>query len=202
LLFSPASAPAAREPFLSEGSAFVLIVGATAALLFNGGLRPYRPDLENGIKLLASGPIDRRVSDGQRILYGPPAGPWAGLDDDPDEREALRFLRSKTSPADPLFVGVADHSRLFCNDVRAYWLADRPVGVRYMNFDPGIVTEAKAQNEMIADLGRRNVGYALIFDEKLPGGPSGSRLLDEYLASHFRVMARFGDFTVLNRAAP
>ena len=133
------------------------------------------------------------------------------LCDRSDEREALQFVRSKTSPADPIFVGVADHSRLFWNDVRAYWLADRPVGARYLMFDPGIVTEAPAQTEIIADLERRKVQYALIDHEALAAfadrtfierGYVGCGLLDEYLASHFRETARFGEFTVLGRVVP
>jgi hypothetical protein len=76
-------------------------------------------------------------------------------------------------------------------------------------FDPGIVTEAPAQTEIIADLERRKVQYALI-DHKDPTtladsaftkrGYVGSSLLDEFLASHFRETARFGKFTVLLRA--
>lgn len=211
LLFSPASTPASRRTFSTMGSAFAVVVAAACAFPLIAGLQPLARDFKTGIGLLANGFPGRRVSDGQRILYGAPAGPWALLCDRSDEIEALRFVRSKTSPADPIFVGVADHSRLFWNDVRAYWLADRPVGVRYLMFDPGIVTEAPAQTEIISDLERRKVQYALI-DHEDPAaladgtfilrGYVGSGLLDKYLASHFREMARFGQFTVLRRVVP
>ena len=209
LLFSPAGTPASRPTFAAMGSAFAVIVAAACALPSVAGLQPLARDFRTGIGLFANGFPSRRVSDGERILYGAPAGPWALLCDRPDEMEALRFIRSRTSRADPIFVGVADHSRVFANDVRAYWLADRPVGVRYILFDPGIATEAPAQTEMISDLKRRKVQYALI-DHKDPTtladsaftkrGYVGSSLLDEFLASHFRETARFGKFTVLARA--
>jgi hypothetical protein len=209
LLFSPAGTPAHRPTFAAMGSAFAVVVAVACALPSVAGLQPLAMDFRTGIGLLANGFPSRRVSDGERILYGAPAGPWALLCDRPDEMEALRFIRSRTSRADPIFVGVADHSRVFANDVRAYWLADRPVGVRYILFDPGIATEAPAQTEMISDLERRKVQYALI-DHKDPTtladsaftkrGYVGSRLLDEFLASHFRETARFGKFTVLARA--
>jgi hypothetical protein len=211
LFFSPPGTPAGRRRFSTLGRAFAVIVAAACAFPSIAGLQPLASDFKTGIGLLANGFPDGRVSDGQRILYGAPAGPWALLCDRSDEREALRFVRSKTSPADPIFVGVADHSRLFWNDVRAYWLADRPVGARYLMFDPGIVTEAPAQTEIIADLERRKVQYALIDHEALAAiadrtfiehGYVGCGLLDEYLASHFRETARFGEFTVLGRVVP
>ena len=209
LLFSPAGTPAHRPKFAAMGSAFAVIVAAACALPSVAGLQPLARDFKTGIDLLANGFPNRSVSDGERILYGAPAGPWALLCDRSDEMRALRFVRARTSPADPIFVGVADHSRLFWNDVRAYWLADRPVGVRYLMLDPGIVTEAPAQAEIISDLERRKVPYALIDREDtaafadqsfIQRGYVGSSLLDEFLASHFRETARFGNFTVLARA--
>jgi hypothetical protein len=209
LLFPPAPTHADRGRFAALGSAFAVIVAVACALPSIAGLEPLVRNFKTGIGLLANGSPGRRVSDGERILYGPPAGPWALLCDRSDEIEALRFVRSKTSSADPIFVGVADHSRLFWNDVRAYWLSDRPVGVRYLMFDPGIVTEAPAQTEIISDLERRKVHCALIDHEDpapfadetfLQRRYTGSGLLDEYLASHFREVARFGQFTVLLRA--
>jgi len=123
-----------------------------------------------------------------------------------DELEALRYVRTITSRADPIFVGVKDHSRAFINDLRFYWLADRPIGSRVIQLEPKVASEAPVQRDIISDLEGNGVKCLIIDHESYPGdetflksGYVGSTLLDEYISSHFREEARFGRFAILTR---
>ena len=103
-------------------------------------------------------------------------------------------------------MGVKDHSRVFINDLRFYWLAGRPIGARVFQLEARVASEAPVQQEIISDLEGNGVKCVIIDREPFRGdatflksGYVGSTLLDEYISSHFREKARFGRFAVLTR---
>jgi hypothetical protein len=51
-----------------------------------------------------------------------------------DEVQSTDFVRQRTSPLDPIFIGVNDHSKPFVNHVRAYWLAETLPGIHESGF--------------------------------------------------------------------
>jgi hypothetical protein len=131
--------------------------------------------------------------------------PWGYLYPDLDQLAAVRFLRERTRADEPVFSGVKDHSRLFANNVRTYWLLDRPVPTLYVNFEPGLVTESWVQARMIEALETRRVRWVVL--QRMEGGDPtflkrayrGSTLLDEFLQRSFRPVVSYGDFLILQR---
>jgi hypothetical protein len=123
-----------------------------------------------------------------------------------DEVRATEFIRKRTPPSARIFVGVTDHSTSFINDVRAYWLSERLPGVTYVNIDSGIAGAETVQREIVAQLQRNHVNWAILYDwsnrwgENLfPNLPPGSKVLDEFFKSDFQEQARFGRYIVAAR---
>lgn len=192
------AAPARLRPLALAAGVALLVAWEPA--------RPLLPEVMRGVELLKYGEPARRVADADRMDQpGSENGPWSYLYPDRDQLAAVRFLRGKTRPDEPVFSGVKNHSRLFANNVRTYWLLGRPVPTLYVNFEPGLVTERWVQEQMMADLEARHVRWAVL--EGLEGGDEtfrkrayqGATLLDEYLKRTFRPVAEFGNFLILER---
>src|SRR5262249_16810576 len=86
-------------------------------------------------------------------------------------------------------------------NLRIYWLADRPIGVRMFQLEYKVATEAPFQRETISDLERYRVEWLIIESTRVKEYSQGSKLLDEYIAPNFRVEARLGRFAVLSAVA-
>jgi hypothetical protein len=86
-----------------------------------------------------------------------------------------------------------------------YVLVDRPNPTRYDVMQPGAVTTAPVQREMVGDLERARPGLVIrwlspVADQPEPNGAgrsSGVHILDRYLRSHYVEVRRFGDYAVL-----
>ena len=205
LLLSPAGVP---PPLYVErvklGSALALFALLIAVLWCVPGYRPSQ--IRNGIELIAHGGLFQRVSDSQRILDpASPPKPWIPIYSDLDELKALRFLRLRTSRKDPIFIGVDNHALPYAVDVRAYWLLDRIIGSNYYIFDSGLTSQQVIQQAMIADLQKNHVRWVVLehdppMDESFrQRSRPGSKLLDEFLATNFAEVARFGRYGVLKK---
>ena len=192
---------------VSKGTALAVFLSAFCLLMLTAGFRPIGVHVRNGAKMIANLAVHPRLSDTDRMAGSSPlGGGWASVYSNGDELEALRYVRTITSRADPIFVGVKDHSRAFINDLRFYWLADRPIGSRVIQLEPKVASEAPVQRDIISDLEGNGVKCLIIDHESYPGdetflksGYVGSTLLDEYISSHFREEARFGRFAILTR---
>jgi hypothetical protein len=127
--------------------------------------------------------------------------------DDSAEIEAARYLSAQSGPSDPVYVGLADHSRPYINDIRFYWILDRPVGSRHTMLMTGIISAREAQAEVIQDLERRRVDWVVLWDGVPESSANriaperGAALLDEYIRGAYDPRARFGAFTVSARRA-
>jgi len=182
------------------------LTAAVAVLVTWIPYRPLWPDAQKGAYLLWRGGLMERIPDAERMARpASEAGPWGLLYPDRDELAAVRYVRERTRPDEAVFAGVKDHSRLYLNNVRLYWLLDRPVPTPYVNFEPGLVTERDVQERMISALEARRVRWAVL--QEISGGDEtfrkrgyrGSTLLDEYLAERFTTVAEFGRIAVLAR---
>jgi len=194
------------ERTTAKGTAFAVLTAAIVYLVSSDQFRTGFSWLPNGIAVLSDLARQPHTADAERVL-GPSAPPphWAALYEDEDELQALRYVRARTSPSTPIFVGVADHSRVYWNDLRMYWLSGRPIGTRTFQLETRMATEPPVQQEIVADLERNHVRW-IILDASDDGDEAfakadyrGSDLLDTYIANHFVEQAQFGSFTILTR---
>jgi hypothetical protein len=122
-----------------------------------------------------------------------------------DEIQSTEFVRQRTSPSEPIFIGVNDHSMPFVNHVDAYWLAERPPGARYINLDSCVMVDESVQKEIIAELQGNGVNWAILYtlsgdyDSWFQNLPPAPKALDNFLATQFRKQAQFGRFSVIRR---
>jgi hypothetical protein len=118
--------------------------------------------------------------------------------------EVLSFIADNSAPGEPIYVGVTDHRRVIISEVDLYYLADRPGGVRRMQFDPSMKTRAEEQQLMIAQLESKHVRVAVLSDACYWDEPNrsrewGSPSLDDYLRDHFDIKKVVGPYHLLLR---
>jgi hypothetical protein len=186
-----------------EAAVFVPLILFALVVQF----RLSRGNLPVGMSLLAESTLGPHRSDADRVLdLVSSDSPWASVYDEEDELQAIRYLRRVSTSAEPIFVGVADHSRVFFNSMRAYWLSGRPIGVRRFQLETQDATEEVVQREIIQDLNQNHVRWAIIQRNPSVGDVNflrrayvGSALLDRFILANFQVKTHFGSFAVLNR---
>jgi hypothetical protein len=181
---------AAREPRRAWAAALVVVLGLVAVQ----GL-----DLKR-IQVLDPPPlatIDVDVADG---VKAPPA-----------EAQALeqlsRYVRSRVPPGAPVFVANPRFDLVNVGNPLVYVLVGRPNPTRYDVMQPGVVTTAPVQREIVADLQRSQPRLVIrwlspVADQRFDNGAgrsSGVHLLDRYLAHTYAPSRRFGDYQVLVR---
>jgi len=205
-----AGSKGADPGFAGRGLAFVALIGAGWMV---GRAVVDFPKFVDGFRPLVSGGLRLPVSDADRLASGNRQSPWVvnardeqeGARD--DELQVVKLIRNKTGPGDTVFVGVRDHSRVYWNDVRIYWLADRIPGCRYVDLEADIASRAEVQRQIVSDLRRNAVQWAVLEDNSGTGdaaflrrAAAGSTVLDDFFAANFREVARFGRFSVVERA--
>jgi hypothetical protein len=198
-----------RQP--KPGVVCAVLLGAIFLYGRNSVSMPIGDLMVRGASLLKSSMSSPSTSDSDRVRRElPPV--WQSILSDQDaggfagESSAIRFLTSHTRVSDQIFVGVQDHSRIFFSDVRIYWLTGRIPGSRYFQLDAGIASTEKVQRQIILDLERNRVAWAVLQDAQGQGDASflasvrpDSHLLDDYFRNQFREAARFGVFSVIAR---
>jgi hypothetical protein len=119
---------------------------------------------------------------------------------------ALLILKRCTSPTDRLFSGISSHDRVFVNDNLVYYLSGLLPATKWSHFDPSLQTSLPIQTEMVGDL-EKNRPPILYIDSQWqnvrePNGSSkssGVKLLDNYIANHYKVLSVMGNITLLYR---
>jgi hypothetical protein len=134
-----------------------------------------------------------------------------GVKAPPDEARALgelsAYVRSLVAPGRPVFVANPRHDLVRVGNPLVYVLAGRPNPTRYDVMQPGVVTTAEVQREIVGDLERSRPELAIRWlspladqrEDNDAGRSSGVRLLDRYLARAYAPDRRFGDYQVLRR---
>jgi hypothetical protein len=132
----------------------------------------------------------------------------------PDEARALERLvdhvRERVPAGRPVFVANPRHDLVRAGNPLVYVLADRPNPTRYDVMQPGVVTTAPVQREIVRDLRRSGTELVVrwlspVAAEAEPNGAgdsSGVRVLDRYLARGYAEVERFGDYAVLRLRRP
>lgn len=146
------------------------------------------------------GPLFAQVSDQQ--LDGSPF-----TAEIPDTQAAVRrelraFVQSHSAVGERIFVGNFDHSLLMSDEADLYFVLDRPAATRYIQFDPGMVTRAETQNQMIRSLDERRTHLVVLVramtwrEPDNDSGKPGATILDDYLRSRYTTAAKFGSYEV------
>jgi hypothetical protein len=206
VLFSPirVSQEEVAKAGVKFGSAIALLTLCICIVLCIPGYRP--AGLRNGLELILTGGLWQRIPDAQRVLAAAALPePWRALYPDTGELSAIRFVRERTSGSDSVFVTADDEAEPYVGDVRAYWLLDRPTGSKYYIFDTYLTRQPAVQRAMIEGFQKNNLRW-IIFEHDPPTDDAfrqskhdGSRLLDEFVATNYAQVARFGRYSVLTR---
>lgn len=128
-----------------------------------------------------------------------------------DDADALARLAAavdrRSRPGDPILSAPPRYDRVRVGDTLLYTLLDRTNPTRYDVVQPGVVTTATVQREMIDDLDRSRTRLVVRWEAPVARTPepngsgrsSGVFLLDRYIDGHFRRAGRFGDYVLLER---
>ncbi|MDQ6729144.1 MAG: hypothetical protein M3022_02255 [Actinomycetota bacterium] len=120
-------------------------------------------------------------------------------------RGLQRELRRLTQPGEPIFVANPRFDLVHAGDPLLYLITGHPNPTRYDVMQPGLVTTASVQREIIGSLqGTRVVVRWLdpragLREPNGAGRSSGIHLLDRWLATHFHPVARSGVYETLLR---
>jgi hypothetical protein len=134
-----------------------------------------------------------------------------GVEAPPEEARALsqlaRYVRSRVPPGQPVFVANPRFDLVRVGNPLVYVLVGRPNPTRYDVMQPGVVTTAPVQREIVGDLERSRPRLVIrwlspLADQREDNGAgrsSGVHVLDRYLARAYFPQRRFGDYLVLGR---
>ncbi len=155
--------------------------------------------------LLKTPPIHLNVPRSERIDAAP-RDAWE-TKEFLDYQKTVDHVRSITQPGDKVFVGSVRHDRVCYADPAFYFLSERDSGTSYPEMHRGVVTTEAVQREMISELEKNGVNVVVrrkLLDQQCgepneSRNPSGAKLLDEYLDSHYRLDRRFGGNEVWRR---
>lgn len=194
--------------------AAVLPVMLALAAAAAGSSRALRGAMLLVLALIALHGLDRQAG---QLLHPPnmaavpgPAGD--GVETDVADARALaaleRVLQAITRPREPIFVANPRHDLVHAGDPLLYVILGHPNATRYDVMQPGIVTTAAVQREIVSSLERAHTRVVVRWlDPRAslaePNGSarsSGVHILDRYLATHFRPSARFGVYQLLVRS--
>ncbi|MGZ4217188.1 MAG: hypothetical protein ACXVHB_05080 [Solirubrobacteraceae bacterium] len=161
--------------------------------------------------LIALHGLDRRAG---QLLHPPslaavpgPAGD--GVKTETADARALesldRSIQRLTRPGEPIFVANPRHDRVTAGDPLLYVILGHHNPTRYDVMQPGVVTTASVQRQIVDALRRSHTKVVIKWlDPRAeaiePNGSarsSGVHVLDRYLAAAYRPYARFGVYQVL-----
>jgi hypothetical protein len=151
-----------------------------------------------------------KVTDGT-TMAGIDLPDTGGVRTTPGDAHALEDLAAavdhRTRPGSFLLSAPPRYDRVRAGDTLLYTLLDRENPTRYDVVQPGVVTTAKVQREMRADLERTRTPLvvrwvapeATLVEDNGSGKSSGVTLLDDYLRVRYRTVGRYGDYVLLQR---
>jgi hypothetical protein len=119
----------------------------------------------------------------------------------------VAYVRARVPEGGPVFVANPRHDLVRAGNPLVYVLLGRENPTRYDVMQPGVVTTARVQREIVRDLERSRPRLvvrwlspvAAAAEPNGAGRSSGVRVLDRYLARRYVAERRFGDYQVLRR---
>jgi hypothetical protein len=121
--------------------------------------------------------------------------------------ELSRYVRARVPAGRPVFVANPRFDLVRVGNPLVYVLVGRPNATRYDVMQPGVVTTAPVQREIVRDLERSRTQLVIRWlspvadqpEDNGAGRSSGVHVLDRYLARTYVAQRRFGDYLVLGR---
>jgi hypothetical protein len=163
------------------------------------------------LALIAAHGVERQIG---RIVHKPalaavPGGVGDGVRTDAADARALRslvpYVRARVARGGPVFVANPRFDLVHAGNPLLNVILDRQNPTRYDVMQPGVVTTAKVQREMVRELAGTNLVVvwhdprATLREDNGAGRSSGVHILDDYLRTRFRPAARFGVYEVKTR---
>jgi hypothetical protein len=155
--------------------------------------------------------LERR---GSQLIHAPtlaavpgPAGD--GVETTPSDARALRGLEAElkrvTRPGEPIFVANPRFDLVHAGDPLLYVITGHPNPTKYDVMQPGVVTTASVQRQIIEELQRSHTRIvvrwlsplATLKEPNGAGRSSGVNILGKYIAASYRPVAKFGYYQVL-----
>ena len=175
--------------------------------------KAYKIALGAGLTLIVLHGADRqlgKVTDGTNMA-GIDLDSVNGVRTTPSDAHALEALAAavnrRSRPGDPLLSAPPRYDRVRFGNTLLYIILDRTNPTRYDVVQPGVVTTAKVQRQMAADLERTKTKLivrwlapaAKATEDNGSGKSSGVTLLDDYIDSHYQRVGQYGDYLLLTR---
>jgi hypothetical protein len=118
--------------------------------------------------------------------------------------ETILYVQQRTTAADPVFVGLPRHDRIFVSDVLLYFAMKRSPATKWYEFDPGLQTSAPIQQTMVGELQRAkpklvvlDASWTEVTEPNDSALSSGVTVLDDYIRCTFEPVATFGSNTIM-----
>ena len=109
------------------------------------------------------------------------------------------------SPPGPIFVGNRFHDSLSVNHPGLYFLLDRLPATLYFSYEPGEITTAPVQSEIVCELEEKSVQTLVLWDESPVTEPnraaedSHARVLDPYIQGHYHRTVDIPPYSIWSR---
>src|SRR5262249_7369181 len=109
-------------------------------------------------------------------------------------RRIVFAIQQLVPPEGRFFSRTPPHDVFLTNDVMLYFLSERDAGTYYWCLDAGVTTSEPVQREMVRELEANHVPAVVLYqiarnNEGNEGArSSGVKLLDDYLATHYRLL--------------
>ncbi|HSZ14113.1 MAG TPA: hypothetical protein VK790_08765 [Solirubrobacteraceae bacterium] len=144
----------------------------------------------------------------EAAVPGPAGG---GVQTSPADARALGQLLATvnrlTAPGEPIFVANPRFDLVRIGDPLLYIILGHPNPTRYDVIQPGVVTTAPVQREIVSSLQRSHTRVVVRWLDPAASQPepngagrsSGVHILDRYLAANFQPYATYGYYEVLTR---
>lgn len=102
---------------------------------------------------------------------------------------------------EPIYIGVADHSKIFVNNVMLYFLIQNEIPTSYHELHPGVATTEKIQKQIIDEI--NGIGYIILWSNDYceatndSCNSSGVYVLDEYIKNNYVTIETIGEYQIL-----
>jgi len=117
--------------------------------------------------------------------------------------QAIKFIQSRTTKDEKIFVGNVRHDRVVNSDVMFYFLSERDSATKYYELHPGVTTTRETQAEIIDELNKAKVRYIILWsgsdDVKEPNESAKSsevKDLDDFIQKNYKIEEIFGYYKI------